>query len=426
MRRLLAAAVVPAVGAIALAVLSSPQASAQDEFPRLKFGAVLDLRAIRTDRTQSWLDVGLGKTRFGGAEGEHATLFRLATGSLLLDASASELLSASLQVNVDAQPDNRSERRPVDLVTAVIAFRPELTPRLRLRLRGGIMFPPISLENTGPAWIATRTLTPSAANSWIGEEVRTTGVEAELVWKGEFDDLSVMASAFGGNDAAGTLLAWRGFALHDRTSGFSDQLPIPPLPAIAADAFQAQRSQPFTEIDGRLGYYVCAQWKRRGIAQVNAIVWDNRGNEDGFDGFQWAWKTSFANVGALVQLPRRVELLGQHMWGRTSELRFGQPVPAVDAPFRATYGMASVPVGRHRFSVRYDRFAVDHDGTLTLDSTRERGHAWTGAWLLTVAGQHQVALEVLRLDSDRPDREVLKLPTHARELQAQASFQFRF
>jgi hypothetical protein len=410
------------------ACLFSPSAAfGQDEFPRISFGGLLDARVIRTDRAQTWLDGGLGKTRYGGVEGQEATLFRLAGASLLLDAATSDFLSASVQVNIDAHPDNLSGRRPVDLVTAFVSYRPELSPHWRLRVRAGIMFPPVSLEHDGKAWSTTRTLTPSAANTWMGEEVRTTGIEAALAWKGDQDDVSVFGSGFGGNDAAGTLLAFRGWALHDRVSGYGDQLPLVALPVIQPDkeAPQAQWSQPFTEIDGKLGYYVGGRWKRTSVLNLTAIYYDNRGNENGFDGFQWAWKTTFTNVGALIQLPFRIEVLGQHMWGRTSEINYTGRAE-VNAPFRTTFGMVSVPLGRSRVSFRYETFAADSRGESQLDPTEEWGKAWTAAYLVRLGASHRVAVEVLRVLSDRPDRAVLGLPARAVELQVQASFQFHF
>jgi hypothetical protein len=378
--------------------------SAQDEFPKLTFGGLLEARGISTDTTATWLDGGLGKTRYGGVDGRRATLLRLSEASLLVTIATSEVLSASAQVNFDAQPDNRSERQHVDLVTAFVSYRPELTPHVRLRVRAGILIPPVSLENDGPAWTATRTTTPSAANSWIGEEVRATGVEATLAWKGDRDEFSAFGSGFGNNGGAGTLLAYRGWALHDRLSGFDDQLPLAALPSIQAGGPvpQAPWVQPFTEIGGRLGYYAGGDLRHSGRVHLTGIYYDNRGDGTTFDGFQYAWKTHFYDLGGSLNLPGGIELLGQHMRGRAQAGQYGGDV-AVDAPFWTTYGLASVAFGRARVSARYDTFAVDSDGSLP-ESTRERGSAWTGALLVRVGDAHRLAFEVLRVSSDRPDR----------------------
>ena len=45
-------------------------------------------------------------------------------------------------------------------------------------VKAGAFFPTISLENDDLGWTSPYTLTPSAINSWIGEELRTIGSEA--------------------------------------------------------------------------------------------------------------------------------------------------------------------------------------------------------------------------------------------------------
>ena len=166
-------------------------------------------------------------------------------------------------------------------------------------------------------------------------------------------------------------------------------------------------------------------WKHEGAFNLSGLYYDNRGDENSFDGSQWAWKTTFANVGALVRFPHKIEVLAQRMWGRTSEITYDGPAK-VNAPFRTTFGMISIPLGRSRVSARYETFAVDSEGASHANSTKERGRAWTAAYVLRVGASHRFALEVLRVVSDRPDRAVVALPPHAVELQAQASFQFHF
>src|SRR5207244_7487700 len=134
----------------------------------------------------------------------------------------------------------------------------------RMNARGGIFFPPISLENSGPAWTSVYTITPSAINSWVGEEVRATGGEGSLTWSGAQHELTFTGAVFGWNDPTGSLLAWRGWTLEDRQSGFSDRVPLPPIPSIGpgGDVFPRQPLfvQPFREVDSRPGYYIAGAW----------------------------------------------------------------------------------------------------------------------------------------------------------------------
>ena len=51
------------------------------------------------------------------------------------------------------------------------------TGRVSWSVKAGAFFPTISLENDDLGWTSPYTLTPSAINSWIGEELRTIGSE---------------------------------------------------------------------------------------------------------------------------------------------------------------------------------------------------------------------------------------------------------
>ncbi len=107
----------------------------------------------------------------------------------------------------------------------------------RWQLRVGQSFLPTSRENVERLWVSPYTLTHSALNSWIGEELRPLGVD--LSWRREFDNqrrLELGATVCGNNDASGALLAWRGFAWHDRLSYYGETLPLPTFEAFH-DAF---------------------------------------------------------------------------------------------------------------------------------------------------------------------------------------------
>ena len=89
--------------------------------------------------------------------------------------------------------------------------------------------------------------------------------------------------------------------------------------------------------------------------------------------------------------------------------------------------MASLHLGRHRLSVRYDDFYVDDDDEFQVeDPNHEDGHAWTAAYVLRTGEAHRLALEWLNVDSDRDVRPSLRLPARAQETQLQASFRVRF
>jgi hypothetical protein len=419
--------------ALAVLVLAAARASAQEEEaePRLQWGALLDLRAARGSEEVSWLDGGLGKTRYGAKANGGRDLLAIGQASLVADARLTEILGAHVQVNLDADPDPANQRARVGLVEAFATFRPEPSPRVRLRFKGGLFFPPISLEHPGKAWSTVHTITPSAINAWVGEEVRATGIEATAAFRPGRHELSATAALFSNNDPAGTLLSWRGWALHDRQTAVFDELPLAPLPSLGPGGpFQEDPppwDAPIREVDGRLGYYAGLGWAMDADHEVRAMFWDNNADPAAFDGFQYGWYTEFWSVAARFGLPKGAVLLAQYMDGTTEMGDLGDGVLAVDNRFRSAYALATAAYGRHRFTGRYDWFDVeDRDVLAVEDPNGEDGHAWTAAYLLTLHETTRLAVEWLRVASTRASRADLGLDTEATETQVQASLRIAF
>jgi hypothetical protein len=396
----------------------------EDSFPKLKLGAVLDGRLISAGDQDSWLDSGFGKNRYGGEDGDRDTVVRLSQAAVLASASFSESFSTRIHLNIDAEPERGLDRNRIDVIEALAAYRSFLSSSARIRIRGGIFFPPVSLENTGPAWTSPYTITTSAINSWIGEEVRATGGEAAFTFSGNSNEFTVVGAIFGMNDPSGTLLAWRGWSLHDRQSGYSDRLPLPPIQAISPDGLfprQPRFVEPFREVDGRPGYYAGAQWTRTGL-DISFLGYDNRGNPEEFDGTQYGWDTNFLNFGAHARLPGQIEILGQYLTG-DSRMGFYN---MVYIGFSSGYVLGTVLFGNQRFTIRYDRFKVkDQDRFREADDNREDGDAWTADYILETGEKHRLAFELLRISGDRPAAVDLNLPRETTEYIFQISFRIR-
>ena len=393
---------------------------------RLRVGGLVDLRAARTDDTTGWLDGGAGKLRWGGEDGEPKTVLALAQSAAVFRASLGEELRAYAHVQADTGSYPTSGLAGLDLVEGWVSYRPRLSNVLGVRLKAGNFFPPFSLENDGVAWSPTRTLTPSAINAWIGEEVRVSGLEASIELFLPTSDLALTGAVFGGNDPCGSLLAWRGWGIGDRQSGLSDRLPLAALPAFEANGiFPAQDPwvAPFREVDGRAGWYAAASYVLPERLEVRALLYDNRGDPLALEDGQYAWKTRFAGVGARVQLARGVEVLGQFLDGWSAM----GPEEAVDAYYRSWYLLASAARGPHRFSVRYDGFRVrDEDRFRAVDPNDEEGDAWTAAWSFDLDARTTVLLELLSVDSTRPARALIGLSEDARETLVQVGVRGRF
>lgn len=413
-----------------LVMVAVPMARADDGGLAVEVHGLLDARAVRTDRTRSWMDGGLGKTRYGPPVTDSpATLLRLSQASLLVDAPVGALVAAHFQVNADAEGDFELDASRLDLIQGFIEVKPEPSPRLRLRARLGVFFPPVSQEADEAAWTGPYTITPSAATSWISDELRTLGAEFRVALRPEGHEIALAAAAIGGNDPTGSLLAWRGWAMGDRQTGLSDRPRLAAIPSIEPQGLfeQAPRwVQPFREIDGRVGYYGAASYKKTGTLDLRAIHYDNNADETVFDGQQYAWKTRFSSLAAHVTV-RGFELLAQHLHGRTIMGRTPEGQPRVDCDFWTRFGMGSLSLGRHRLSVRYDEFYVeDDDAFVEQDPNEEHGHAWTAAYSFRTGEKHRLAVEALQVDSHRGVRAQMGLPEHAQETLVQASFRVRF
>jgi len=412
-----------AVAVLALMCLGTPGAWAGDRF---KFNVVLDGRVVTTPASTSFLDEGLGKTRYGHEP--RAVEAKLAQAALLGRVELRPDLTLRAHVNLDAEHDFN---RRVDLVEGVIRYSPAIGDTASLDIRAGVFFPTVSLENTDQAWLSPYTTTFSAINSWIGEEVRSLGAEGGPSFRIDEGQLRLFGAITRGNDPNGTLLAWRGFALHDRVSGFGDRLPLPPLKSFDRPGLfpeQPPHVQPMREVDRKW------TWSA-GLAlthpeyRIKALYQPPTANPGAFDGEQYAWRTGYWAIGAARSFGP-IEILAQGLDGETRMGVTADGRNAVVARFQAGYMMASWTESadaRHRLSVRYDAFRVeDRDEFAIEDPNDESGSSWTFAYAFAPAARHRITAELLRVASTRANRRDLGLDPRAVEILGTLSWRVTF
>lgn len=396
-----------------------------DEFPNFQLSALLDVRMVVTDDAVSWLDAGLGKTRFGGNnKGEDRIRLGIAEASAIVRSRFNLSTSGKLHLKTDPE-----QTHGVDVVESFVSYRPLSTSATRFKARAGIFFPPVSLENRQLAWTSPYSISSSAINSWIGEELRTLGVELTATHRMSDEQYSFTGSLFRANDPAGSLLAWRGWALHDRKSGLYDRLPLPPLPSIESGGpIQTQASwvEPFHELDHKTGYYAAIDWEHLDIGQLKIMRYDNRANETAFDGNQYAWHTRFTSIGGSYDFINGVELLAQILRGDSVMGRMPSGASVVEIDFKAAYLLLSKPFKQHRISARYDRFSVDDLDTVTVDNNAEDGWAISLAYSLKLTRSQRLFIEAMQISSDRANRATLGLQPVIKENTLQLSYRFVF
>jgi hypothetical protein len=347
----------------------------------------LDLRAVRSDGRDSFLEDGQGKLRFDDQDEG----LRLGRWYAAIDAPLGE----SFAVHVAGSTWDDDDKNPFDLTEAWLEYRPVPRAGFKPRLRLGAFYPPMSLESRAAGWETPYTITPSAIGSWIGEEIRTVGLEGQLDWLGtrlgHSLDLQLTAALFGWNDPAGTMLATHGFALHDRQTTLFGRVGAPRSdPTIA-------KKEVFREMDDRPGFYVGAQASYLDRVVFNFLRYDNRADPSTFDAAidDFAWLTKF-DAAAL-------RLEGGDGWTAILQALEGDtwiaPGPWRRWRFDSQSALLARRFGMHMLAARYDAFAVEYQDNPRARGS-EDGHAWTVAYTLDRGGPWRFALEWLRVTSD--------------------------
>ena len=412
-----------AIAAGVLLLAAGPALAQVDLLSPAVISAQADLRLSTADGEPSWFQDGFGKTRYGGTGGGWTTRLQLASADLIWKPALAFDLTG--YVDAVAQP---GQNQPLDLSESFLRYKPLPRPDgLRYQVRAGLMYPPVSLENDGPGWTPTRTITPSAINSWIGEEVKMVAAEASVGRRWSDQELTAGGAIFSHDDTSGTLLAWRGWAFSDLRSTAFGETPIPQVPA-AHKAFTIQDydSRSLDELDGRPGVYAWTEWRSPYGVTANLFYYDNAGDRTTVYGGNWSWDTRFWNAGLRYAPDARTEVLAQAMTGRTVtgfRTRYGW---RVDADFDAAYLEVSRKLGADRLTGRLDGFDVRDNTFQALDNNGERGWALTADWRHPVGEHVAVLLELLHVDSTRPARLYVADPARQAQTMAQTALKIAF
>lgn len=389
---------------------------------------IADGRIVIADGSRSWVDGGFGKTRFDGtADGDEQLQAHLAEAALIWQPR----FTNSFVGNFSAAYQQGHDDKAFDVMEAYLTFIPTRGGNTNFAFKAGLYWPEISLEHaTGGAWSTVYTITPSAINSWVGEEVKVVGAEATLFQSVGDQDFSLTAGLFGFNDTSGTLLSFRGWALHDVKSTLFGEFALPPLNPFMTGA-QAPVTRSVIEIDDRVGFYGRAEWRPAPGIVANAFYYDNRGDPEAFtDTLQWGWRTRFWNVGLAADLGQSTRLIAQGMTGTTlmGFVPRGATRYWVDTKFRSAFALLTRDVGAGAISARMELFDTKERGS-RMNSAEEDESGWAGTaavrWPL--GDTFTLFVEGLHVESRRGGRTVrLGLPRKESQTVLQAALRFRW
>jgi hypothetical protein len=292
----------------------------------------------------------------------------------------------------------------VSVTEAFVRYRPVSTSAWRWSLRAGEFFVPISLENEGIGWTSLWTLTPSAIDSWVGEELRAFGGEFRIEHRGETNTLEAAVALFGRNDPAGEILASRGWSLDDIVSGAGSRLREPDVYATLVGVQPPRRYDPFLEIDNRVGAYADLTWRSTPFGRATLLYYDNDADPTAHHAFDhgdelFAWRTKFTSLGMQTERGPLV-VIAQAMDG-TTEIK--PPGFSSETHFSAGYVLAGWNLGAWRPAVRLDAFSMRADPASSAGLS-EHGNALTLALNWRPFDWLRLTGEALRVDSTRDQR----------------------
>ena len=375
----------------------------------LTISGYADLRGVAPTSQASWLQGGLGKFRYGGKQ------YGGAEGVVQAELKLGDMFRAVTVLRAEPQTPGM-----VDALETYLRYDDSGGGDFSWSMKGGAFFPTISLENDDLGWTSPYTLTPSAINSWIGNELRTIGSEGTLRWKSDLGTVSLMGALLCCNDEAGILIADRGWSMDDRPMGLFERVRLP----TALNIFHAPpygRTGMFDEIDGQVGWYLGAAWQMPGIVKLSVTRYDNQGEPEATSTRDQAWRTKFWSFGARTQIGSLV-LIAQQLSGYTEIENRGVENAT---KYQSGFLLGSYDMDDWRISLREDLFQTRRVGA-TNNIWSEDGDATTGAISWVRQNGLRITAELIRMNSRRGEYVPAGLGLHRTDRQFQLDARYFF
>jgi hypothetical protein len=365
-----------------LAFLLLGVATAAGAQSSLQFHGYLAAREIYVNAQPGWLQDGVGRFDVGAANPDDHHLVNVDSAQLGLDWTPSSWFLFHGD-GVARHEQSGSGGKRAGIVQAYLEIH-----NPHWRLRAGEFWLPTSRENTDPLWTSKYTITYSALNSWIAQEVRPIG--ADLQWSPSFY-VTVGGTAFRGNDTMGTALAARGWTLGNYLTTYDERIPLPGYDSVRPIG---------ADLDNKNGYSerVRVSLPERAMLQVAHI--DNRAPISPVDlKGQTPWQTHFNVVSGEAGTTGDTTVAAEWAYGSTA---VGFPGGRFTMDFDTEYLLASHKFGTERLSARVERFTTRNALRPPTDGSRENGRAWTVAWMHDASANARTGIEYVRVSGNRP------------------------
>ena len=388
-----------------------------------KITGLAEVSLVSTEKQASWLNSwmqgGVGLLRY---DEQDSIVFNQAFIEL------EQNLPYNISFNGTAHYQADGEQN-LGISEAYLSYLP-LSQGFKHQFKAGFFYPRMSLENADSGWTSPYNYNFSAINSWLAEELRTIGMEWTVSRPGRVHrsphSYSFTLSAFQANDGLASLLAWRGWALHNRQTVYGEQVNF-------ANYFQFQSNPtpnptyvvPFKETDNRLGFYLGANWRYLRSTDVRVYFYDNLADPMAVEpDMQYAWRNQFVSIAGLHKFNKQWRVLAQWMDGYTE---MGDKINGVFFDYNAWYLLLSYHHSDHRYSVRYDKFSVTDTDINPEDPNDSDGSAVTLTWRYDINSAWQAGVEYIHVDSSNDSRTLWRnWQAQQKQTQFMATIQYRF
>lgn len=388
-----------------------------------RWSGVVEASAVNTKSIDSYLGGDYGK--FGYDDGSTLSLSQV---GINYQVDWNEYVSSHVIANGYLGTDNNA----VGLSEVYLKYQG--LPNefgYRYQVKAGLFYPEISVDNQATAWSSPNTLNFSTINTWVGEELRHTGVQFQVTRLGKFfqshSDVSANVTFFANNDTAGAMLSWHGWTASNRQTLLQEKLSVQAFPARITGMLveQAAQSDPFIELDDRLGMQVNVKWRYKGNGQILAGFYHNNADTRVVIDGQYAWLTKFSYLGGQWKLTPKVKLLSQFMQGYT---RMNAPtgMVVVENDFRSGYVMLVGHWRPHQLSFRVEEFSVVDSDNLPGDNNDEYGKAATLSYRYQWSKNWFGFIESNWINSRRQSRYYQHQPVTLNENQVQLAVKYYF